>query len=384
MTPSPLRPKLAGFSWTHYITEDNVVIGRAPTDADNIPKDARHISFGTSKAISRKHAEIKHNPASSRWELLVYGRNGVKLNGLFKKPPCKPVALDTGALIDIDGNQFVFVLPVTSSGLNGSANHHEDHTPSRILQADETIESLIVDAIESTTSDVTVSDIMHYVRNQHKAQLRSPVTLERVTKILQSNSQFQLAPGCFDSTSPDAVWTIVSDQDPVDFLDSQDPPSRPLLRREVSFQRETFSKSVVSSRNALGIEWFYVISLDVNSQPMEINIQRDYERFTRSLEQTAMPASRKRSQTDVGGAPEARALKRIRTAEHDLEREISTASLTVSDIFDYGSPLPFEKEALNLVTPSRTTALTDWTDAGPSNIGLQIAQLKLDTWHSTL
>jgi hypothetical protein len=220
--------------------------------------------------------------------------------------------------------------------MNGSANHQVDHTPSRILQAEETIESLIVDAIESTTSDVTVNDIMFYVKNQHKAELRSPVTLEKVTKILLSNSQFQLAPGCFDSTSPDAVWTIVSDQDPVDFLDSQDPPSRPLLRREASFQRETFSKSVVSSRNALGIEWFYVISLDVNSQPMEVNIQRDYERFTRSLEHIPFVPSRKRPQADAGGLPESRALKRIRTAEPDLEREISTVSLTVSDIFDYG------------------------------------------------
>ncbi|KAG2179714.1 hypothetical protein INT44_006562 [Umbelopsis vinacea] len=384
MAPSPPRPKLAGFSWTHYITEDNVILGRSPTDNDNKQKDARHISFGTSKAISRKHAEIKHNPDSNRWELLVYGRNGVKLNGLYKKPPCKPVSLDTGALIDIDGNQFVFVLPVTSSGINGSANHQVDHTPSRILQAEETIESLIVDAIESTTSDLTVSDIMFYVKNQHKAELRSPVTLEKVTKILLSNSQFQLASGCFDSTSPDAVWTIVSDQDPVDFLDSQDPPSRPLLRREASFQRETFSKSVVSSRNALGIEWFYVISLDVNSQPMEVNIQRDYERFTRSLEHVPFVPSRKRPQADVSGLPETRALKRIRTAEPDLEREISTVSLTVSDIFDYGSPLPHEKEAITMVTPSRTMALSDWTDAGPSNIGLQIAQLKLDTWHSTL
>jgi hypothetical protein len=96
MAPSPPRPKLAGFSWTHYITEDNVIIGRSPTDDGNKPKDARYINFGTSKAISRKHAEIKHNAVSNRWELLIFGRNGVKLNGLYKKPPCKPVTLDTG------------------------------------------------------------------------------------------------------------------------------------------------------------------------------------------------------------------------------------------------------------------------------------------------
>lgn len=96
MAPTPPRPKLAGFSWTHYITEDNVIIGRSPTDGDNKSKDPRYINFGMSKAISRKHAEIKHNAASNRWELFVYGRNGVKLNGLYKKPPCKPVTLDTG------------------------------------------------------------------------------------------------------------------------------------------------------------------------------------------------------------------------------------------------------------------------------------------------
>ncbi|KAG2173878.1 hypothetical protein INT43_005298 [Umbelopsis isabellina] len=329
------RPKLAGFSWTHYITYDNVILGRSQSNDDSDVKDARHVSFGTSKAISRKHAEIKHDTIKDRWELYVYGRNGVKLNGLFRKPPCKPVVLETGALIDIDGNQFVFVLPVSANSWNSSTTA-DKNLLTRSTYGDETIESLIVDAIESTTFDVTAKNIYEYIDTKRKNELLPPIALDRVTQILLDNPQFQLAPGCIDGTSPDAVWTIVSDNDPVDFHESQDPPSQQLLRREASFQRETFSKSVVSARDALGIEWFYVISLDVNSQPTKVNIQRDYERFSQLQfgEALRFHQSRKRSFDDYGIEP--RALKRIRTTEYMIEREVSTASLTVSDILDLG------------------------------------------------
>jgi hypothetical protein len=237
-------------------------------------------------------------------------------------------------LIDIDGNQFAFVLPLSANGWNDSTAHTANDIPSKILQADENIESMIVDAIESTTYDATAKDLFNYIRTKRRSELSSPINLDKVIQILLSNSQFQLAPGCIDGTNPDAVWTIVSEHDPVDFHDSQDPPSQPMLRREASFQRETFSKSVVSARDALGIEWFYVIALDVNSQPMEVNIQRDYERFSRHAEPAPMYISRKRTFGDPG--PEGRALKRIRTAEHEIEREFSSASLTVSDILDFG------------------------------------------------
>ncbi|CAM0136476.1 unnamed protein product [Umbelopsis sp. WA50703] len=334
MTMTRPRPKLAGFSWTHYITLDNVILGRSQSNQDDDVKDARHVGFGTSKAISRKHAEIKHDAVKDRWELYVYGRNGVKLNGLFRKPPCKPVVLETGALIDIDGNQFVFVLPVSTNSWNSSTMADKDML-TRPTYGDETIESMIVDAIESTTFDVTAKNIYEYIETKRKNELLSPISLDRVVRILLDNPQFQLAPGCIDGTSQDAVWTIVSDHDPVDFHESQDPPSQQLLRREASFQRETFSKSVVSARDALGIEWFYVISLDVNSQPTEVNIQRDYERFSQQYwEPPPFHQSRKRSFDDYSAEP--RALKRIRTADHMIEREFSTASLTVSDILDLG------------------------------------------------
>lgn len=271
------------------------------------------------------------------------------------------------------------------------------------------IESLIVDAIESTTFDVTAKNIYEYIDTKRKNELLPPISLDRVTQILLDNTQFQLAPGCVDGTSPDAVWTIVSDNDPVDFHESQDPPSQQLLRREASFQRETFSKSVVSARDALGIEWFYVISLDVNSQPTEVNIQRDYERFSQLQfgDTVRFNQTRKRSFDDYGIEP--RALKRLRTTEYMIEREVSTASLTVSDILDLGkfiwrcgvgyskgctvlcrrdiyhfsdlgSPQPYDKEATKIIPPSRGTPLTEWTESGPLKIGAQIACLKLNPW----
>jgi hypothetical protein len=237
--------------------------------------------------------------------------------------------------MDIDGNQFVFVLPASANSWNSSASNDANDTPSSILHADAAIESMIVDAIESTAFDVTAKDIFDYIKHKRKAELSAPISQERVTQILLNNSQFQLAPGCIDGSSTNSVWTIISEHDPVDFHDSQDPPSQPMLRREASFQRETFSKSVVSARDALGIEWFYVIALDVNSQPMEVNIQRDYERFSQRADASPLPISRKRSYGELG--LEGRALKRIRTAEHEIEREFSSASLTVSDILDFGT-----------------------------------------------
>lgn len=119
-----LYPRLAGSDWTCYISQLSVILGRSGTvvttpntrQKQNQPKQQAtqpqvDVDFGSSKAVSRKHCEVKFSYKRDRWELYVFGRNGIKINHIVKKPRDRPTVLKTGALIEIDNTSFVFILP---------------------------------------------------------------------------------------------------------------------------------------------------------------------------------------------------------------------------------------------------------------------------------
>ncbi|ORY97187.1 hypothetical protein BCR43DRAFT_513617 [Syncephalastrum racemosum] len=118
-TPRPdastthLYPKLVGHNWDCYITTESIVLGRSSPQSNNGKGQHRvDVDFGTTKRdISRRHAEIRYNARHRRWELRVYGRNGVRVNHALKKPKSGPVTLSTGSVIELVGNRFVFILP---------------------------------------------------------------------------------------------------------------------------------------------------------------------------------------------------------------------------------------------------------------------------------
>jgi hypothetical protein len=117
-----LYPRLAGSNWTSYLSQPSVILGRsgtvmAPISTRQKPQQKPvqqaqvDIDFGSSKAISRKHCEVRFSYKRDQWELYVLGRNGIKINHIVKKPRSRPTILKTGALIEINDTRFVFILP---------------------------------------------------------------------------------------------------------------------------------------------------------------------------------------------------------------------------------------------------------------------------------
>lgn len=108
-TPQPdpsrthLYPKLMNNNLDYYITTESVVLGRGSPQGSGKGHKV-DVDFGATKRdISRRHAEIRYNARHRRWELRVYGRNGVRVNHALKKPKSGPVTLSTGyALVNMD------------------------------------------------------------------------------------------------------------------------------------------------------------------------------------------------------------------------------------------------------------------------------------------
>ncbi|ODV83931.1 hypothetical protein CANARDRAFT_9219 [[Candida] arabinofermentans NRRL YB-2248] len=107
--------KISGRDWTFYVKTLKVLIGRN-TDSHNIDKSEERvdIDLGPSKVVSRKHASISYNLESRRWELVILGRNGLKIDGSRVNSTSDgtgPVFLNSGNIVDIGGTQMMFILP---------------------------------------------------------------------------------------------------------------------------------------------------------------------------------------------------------------------------------------------------------------------------------
>ena len=114
--------KIAGKSWTFYVEELEIRIGRPPDERQpstnssakasdqSIDKSLVHIDLGLSKLISRLHAEIRYHQTHGYWYVAVNGRNGIRLDGReFKRGTDAP--LRSGSIIEIAGTQMIFITP---------------------------------------------------------------------------------------------------------------------------------------------------------------------------------------------------------------------------------------------------------------------------------
>jgi len=123
--------KVAGASWTYYVKELTIRIGRPPdarpgTLGSPTPppqqktEDIVHIDLGPSKLVSRSHAIITYDMAGDRnWQLRVLGRNGLKVNEEpYKKDAV--IVLQSGSVIEIGGVQMMFVLPDKPASIHSS------------------------------------------------------------------------------------------------------------------------------------------------------------------------------------------------------------------------------------------------------------------------
>ncbi len=117
--------KIAGPDWTFFVTKTVINIGRSSEPTPQFPdgynpdsdEDYIHIDLGPSKMVSRQHAEILYNTKVGKWFLHVKGRNGAKVNGTAWKQ-AQSTPLESGDVVEVGGNEMMFVLPVETSSLN--------------------------------------------------------------------------------------------------------------------------------------------------------------------------------------------------------------------------------------------------------------------------
>lgn len=128
--------KITGKDWTYYIKRLRTCIGRPPeslsqsdrapsTPADNekseLPSASAeqnrvHIDLGPSKLVSRSHAEIYFDSESEHWNIIVNGRNGIKVDNVpVRRGQTK--RLNSGHVIEIAGVEMMFVLPGDEVGV---------------------------------------------------------------------------------------------------------------------------------------------------------------------------------------------------------------------------------------------------------------------------
>ncbi|OBT99874.1 transcription factor [Pseudogymnoascus verrucosus] len=128
--------KVTGKDWTFYVKRLRTNIGRppegyiAPLQDENAPTTPAvsnegdgmelpaaptepsriHIDIGPNKLVSRLHAEIYFDSQTSQWNVIVNGRNGIKVNDQQVRRG-HVMKLQSGAVIEVAGVEMMFVLP---------------------------------------------------------------------------------------------------------------------------------------------------------------------------------------------------------------------------------------------------------------------------------
>jgi hypothetical protein len=129
--------KITGKNWTFYVKRLKTNIGRPPegyipvegspktpaasNEGDELPaaptEPSRiHVDLGPSKLVSRLHAEIFFDSETSRWNIIVNGRNGVKVDDQLLRRG-QEMKLSSGHVIEIGGVEMMFVLPENENKL---------------------------------------------------------------------------------------------------------------------------------------------------------------------------------------------------------------------------------------------------------------------------
>jgi pSer/pThr/pTyr-binding forkhead associated (FHA) protein len=117
--------KIAGRTWTFYVSALAVVIGRpgsgskqrtsagsattgdTPVVLDDLKVD---IDLGPDQQVSRFHAQISFDGEEEKWYIFVNGRNGLHLDSR-RLERGQRAWLHSGAVISIVGTQMMFMLP---------------------------------------------------------------------------------------------------------------------------------------------------------------------------------------------------------------------------------------------------------------------------------
>jgi pSer/pThr/pTyr-binding forkhead associated (FHA) protein len=146
--------KLAGKEWTFYVKNLKNTIGRPPEaqnglqvqqpsthidDLGSLSAEAPganggvHIDLGPNKMVSRSHAEIFFDSDTELWNIVVNGRNGIRINdvNLFRG---QEHALVSGEIIEVAGVEMMFVLPEEDGSLQVDKKYLQR---ARLIQIDD-------------------------------------------------------------------------------------------------------------------------------------------------------------------------------------------------------------------------------------------------------
>jgi hypothetical protein len=92
---------------TKFITSYPVKLGRTKEEGE----EQNRIQIGTSKSISREHAEIDWNPDTGHFEIKCLGKNGITVNQMLYKPDNVPAKLTQHSAVKIGDSRFYILLP---------------------------------------------------------------------------------------------------------------------------------------------------------------------------------------------------------------------------------------------------------------------------------
>jgi pSer/pThr/pTyr-binding forkhead associated (FHA) protein len=117
----------------HVVTSAVVTVGRA-LDCD--------IPLSAASHVSRHHATLAYRPERKGWELIVYGKNGVHVDGCHYRSGDRIPLVDGSIVQFTPGYEAMFVLPRKSSsthdhehelehehlnGMNGHVDVEDEH-----------------------------------------------------------------------------------------------------------------------------------------------------------------------------------------------------------------------------------------------------------------
>ncbi|CEP10186.1 hypothetical protein [Parasitella parasitica] len=214
-----LYPRLAGSDWTCYISEPRIVLGRSglanPGQKRTRKDQIVHVNFEGSNLVSRRHCEIRFSARRERWELYVYGRNGVKIDHIEKKPREKPTVLKTSSLIEINDTIFVFILPDNFIRPRYPSQRVDEATDFEIttlndhnnLGIDYELETAIISLFDNH-SHLDTKDILTALKKSSNKQIEK----EALLHLLVLSPRFHLTPNSIAISSKDsdqAKWALM-------------------------------------------------------------------------------------------------------------------------------------------------------------------------------
>ncbi len=184
--------KLNFSSFSFYIQTLEIFLGRRSSKRDLVD-----VHLGKSKGISKRHARMFYNFASSAFELDVLGRNGIFVNGDFVEQGTT-ISLQDDTKLQIDGISFSFHLPSEPT-----------LPPAPILEKPpHSYTSLILQALQ-TAPRLTLHEIYNVIQDQHGYYKSCPSGWQAsVRHNLSLSKQFKKIPREKDEKGKGFFWTI--------------------------------------------------------------------------------------------------------------------------------------------------------------------------------